>query len=173
MTKTFYLIRHGDKIKTVGDPPLSEKGMKQAEATARHMQLYPIEQIIASPILRTQQTAKILADQLKLPVITDALLRERVNWGDDPDQSFNDFIAMWEKGSSDRDWNPPVGDSSRSAGARLQKVIESQSDDKQHIVLITHGGIIADFVLNIFLGKLRDHKVYLVHRQNLQDIKLH
>ncbi len=150
MAKTFYLIRHGDKVKTVGDPPLSEKGVNQAQATANYMTIHPIQQIIASPILRTQQTARYLADKLGLDIQTEPLLRERVNWGDDPEQSFDDFLAMWEKASLERDWIPPVGDSSRSAGARMQQVIESHQDPHEHIALITHGGIITDFVLNVF-----------------------
>lgn len=150
MTKTFYLIRHGDKIKTIGDPPLSEKGVNQAKETALHMRSYPIQQVIASPTLRTQQTARFLADHFGLNVQPESLLKERVNWGDDPTQSFENFLTMWGKSTLDRDWIPPVGDSSRKTGTRMQRVIESCSDSYKHIALVTHGGIIADFVLNIF-----------------------
>lgn len=150
MAKTFYLIRHGDKIKTIGDPPLSEKGINQARATALYMRSYPLQQVIASPTLRTQQTARFLADLFSLNVQSEPLLRERVNWGDDPDQSFEDFLAMWKKSTLDRDWTPPVGDSSRKTGTRMQQVIESCNSRHEHVALVTHGGIIADFVLNVF-----------------------
>ena len=156
MTKTFYLIRHGDKVKTIGDPPLSEKGVAQALATAEYIANHPVQQIIASPILRTQQTAKYLADKLGFSVQTEPLLRERVNWGDDPEQSFEDFLAMWEKASLERDWTPPVGDSSRNAGKRIQQVIETYNGSQKHIALITHGGVITDFVLNVFDNKTLD-----------------
>lgn len=151
MAKTFYLIRHGDKIKTIGDPPLSKKGINQAKTTALYMRSsYPIQQIMTSPALRTQQTARFLADHFDLNVQTEPLLRERVNWGDDPDQSFEDFLAMWERSSLDRDWTPHIGDSSKKTGTRMQRIIESHNDSHEHITLVTHGGIIADFVLNIF-----------------------
>lgn len=153
MVKTFYLIRHGDKIKTIGDPPLSKKGINQAKTTTLHMRSYPIQQVITSPTLRTQQTARFLADHFSLNVQLEPLLRERVNWGDDPDQSFEDFLAMWKKSTLDRDWIPPAGDSSRKTGSRMQQVIESHDSSHGHIALITHGGIIADFVLNVFNNK--------------------
>ncbi|MCD8484751.1 histidine phosphatase family protein [Candidatus Woesebacteria bacterium] len=156
MNKTFYLIRHGDKVKTIGDPPLSEKGVAQAIATAEYMSNHPLQQIIASPILRTQQTAKYLADKTGFRIETEPLLRERVNWGDDPEQSFEDFLAMWEKASLERDWTPPVGDSSRNAGKRIQQVIETHDGTQEHIALITHGGVITDFVLNVFDSKTLD-----------------
>lgn len=156
MVKTFYLIRHGDKVKTIGDPPLSEKGVSQAQAVAIHLVSYPIQQIVTSPTLRTKQTASLLAHELGLDIQTNPLLRERVNWGDDPKQSFDDFVAMWEKATLDRDWIPPVGDSSRAAGTRLQQVIETHRGPQEHIALITHGGIITDLVLNVFDDKTLD-----------------
>jgi broad specificity phosphatase PhoE len=82
-----------------------------------------------------------------LPVIIEPLLRERVNWGDAPEQEFADFMAMWERSSRERDWQPPVGDSSRAAGQRLEQFIQAQQ--KQHpqatILAVTHGGVLADF----------------------------
>ena len=151
MATKFYLIRHGDKEKTPGDPPLSDLGNKQAKLTAQHLQIHPITKIIASPTLRTKQTAHLIANQLSLGIETSDLLKERSNWGDNPKQSFHDFLAMWIKSSRQRDWQPDVGDSSFCSGKRLEKLIcnLSQQPD-QHIALVTHGGIIADFLRNVF-----------------------
>lgn len=150
MTKTFYLLRHGDKMRTIGDPPLSDKGHQQAKTTAEFLRGFPIQRILASPILRTRQTAQYLSESLALPVTVEPLLRERANWGDDPTQSLEDFLAMWVRATRERDWVPPVGDSSRAAGARLQRVVENHAEPHEHIALVSHGGVIADFARNVF-----------------------
>jgi broad specificity phosphatase PhoE len=153
MQKRIYLIRHGDKEKMAGDPPLTSFGLKQAQATASYFAAKNIHQILASPLLRTQQTAQIIAESLNLPVVTHQQLVERANWGDHPHQSFAEFIEMWTKATNDRDWQPPVGDSSIAAGERLAGVIDQalvERNDNENLLLVTHGGIIADFVLNMF-----------------------
>jgi 2,3-bisphosphoglycerate-dependent phosphoglycerate mutase/probable phosphoglycerate mutase len=159
MNKSFYLIRHGDKIKTIGDPGLTELGISQAQATAHYLKKFPVSGIFASPFLRTRQTAEIISQELSLTVIIEPLLRERANWGDDPDQSFLEFIEMWRQASIDRDWQPSVGDTSRSAGQRLQAVIEALAPTSDNVVIVTHGGIISDFVRNVFPAHIADEAI--------------
>lgn len=149
---TFYFIRHGQKQPTIGEPTLTPLGHDQAKATAQYLKQFPIQRIIASPSLRTQQTAEHIAEQLQLSFDTHQLLRERANWGDDPRQTFEQFLEMWTVATHDREYQPPVGDSSKAAGERLEKVVEElrHSTEPQHIALVTHGGVIADFLRNIF-----------------------
>ena len=81
------------------------------------------------------------------------LLRERVNWGDDPNQSLDDFLNMWVQSSNNRSWQPPVGDSSIDAGNRMLSFIKniiSNEIENKSTVIISHGGIIVDCLLNIF-----------------------
>lgn len=100
---------------------------------------------------RTAQTAAEIGKVFGVPVLPAPLLKERVNWGDDPRQSFEEFLAMWKKSSIDRDWQPPVGDSSLQAGKRLMSLMDSLlPHTAEHIVLVTHGGIITDFLRNLF-----------------------
>lgn len=151
MKKTIYIIRHGDKVRIPGDPSLSDLGNAQAQLSAKYFQSLPITKVIASPILRTQQTAKHIADALGLDYEINEKLKERVNWGDDPNQSFEDFLNMWNRAAKERDWKPPVGDSSRKAGERLESMVKNSLKlNDEHIVLVTHGGIITDFLRNVF-----------------------
>ncbi len=150
MKKRFYLVRHGIKVNHVGDPPLSEIGKVQAQAAAEYLKKFPLDEIISSPILRSRQTAEYISKAVGIPLVISNLLRERVNWGDDPKQPFKEFLEMWNKSTRERDWIPPVGDSSRASGQRLQKVIEEHTKNHSQIALVTHGGIIADFLFNIF-----------------------
>jgi len=158
MTKTFYIVRHGDKVKVAGDPPLSDLGNHQAKQTAQYLKSFPVSRIISSPLLRTQQTAQHIADSLGLHFETNALLKERVNWGDDPKQTFPDFLSMWNTSSLERNWQPPVGDSSIHSGQRLEKIIHDLMNEKdEHIVLVTHGGITTDFLRNVFTDDQLNH----------------
>lgn len=149
--KYFYLVRHGEKQKTQGDPPLSPAGKRQAKLTAKYLSQFPVKTIFTSPMKRTTQTAAEIGKILGIPLLSTSLLKERVNWGDDPNQSFEDFLSMWQQASANRDWQPPVGDSSLQAGNRLMSFIDSLlPHTAEHIVLVTHGGIITDFLRNLF-----------------------
>lgn len=146
-----HLIRHGEKEPNAGDPPLTERGRRQARMTAVHLaSMGSIGRIFTSPLLRTKQTAEILAKELKREIVESHLLLERANWGDIRDQSLEEFIAMWVYASSNRDWKPPLGDSSRAAGERLKHVLKEVSGDGNDLVFVTHGGIITDFLRNTF-----------------------
>lgn len=158
--KYFYLVRHGEKQKTKGDPPLSPKGREQAKLTAKHLSQFPVKAVFTSPMKRTIQTAAEIANILGIPVSSTPVLLERGNWGDDPNQSLEEFLAMWQQASKDRGWKPPVGDSSIQAGKRLEALIDSLLDQPvEHIVLVTHGGIITDFLRNIFPNHVLDSHI--------------
>ncbi|MGC8609354.1 MAG: 2,3-diphosphoglycerate-dependent phosphoglycerate mutase [Thermoplasmata archaeon] len=78
------LVRHGESdinVKgTLSDEidnnKLTEKGKKQVEHTAREISGIKFDRIVSSPIGRTRETAKILADYLGIEVLIDDRLRE-------------------------------------------------------------------------------------------------
>ena len=84
MTTTFYIVRHGQSEGNVdGDimganPPLTQTGIAQAQALAQQFTSIPIDQIIASNLLRAKQTAEVIAAHTNLPVSDDARIRERL-----------------------------------------------------------------------------------------------
>jgi len=160
MSKQIYLVRHGQKEKGIGDPHLTEEGKRQAVATATFLAQFPVDLIMASPLRRTQETAQFIAQKKSQLFVTTPLLKERINWGDDPTQSFDEFLKIWQKATQNREWQPPVGDSSHQAGERLAVVVANVQGDQKHIVLVTHGDIISDFLRNIF-----DETVLLSHFQ--------
>lgn len=156
MKKRIYLVRHGEKVKKIGDPQLSEKGNSQAKTTGKYFKGKSVDKIVSSPILRAIETSQYIASTLNIIPLVDCLLKERVNWGDDPNQSFEDFLTMWKKASSERDWMPPVGDSSIASGERLKRVIKNIEDGVDNVILVTHGGIITDFLRNEFSDEVLD-----------------
>jgi len=87
MSSTVYLARHGNRLDFVYpewfntaprryDPPLSEDGKIQAQELAQRLKLEKIDHIIASPFLRTIQTAHIVAENLDLTIKLEAGLGE-------------------------------------------------------------------------------------------------
>jgi len=150
MKKRLYLVRHGLKEAASGDPALTNEGIEQARITGKYLKKYPIKKILSSPSLRTRQTAEKIAAYLNLPFTVHNDLRERANWGDDPEQSFDDFLEMWQKSTEERNWEPPIGSSSKAAGERLFSVIDQETQSDQEVMFVTHGGIIADFLQNQF-----------------------
>ena len=68
------LVRHAEKaIQPANDPPLTEAGVARAKALATALADANIQSIIATPTLRTQSTAKPLAEAHGLTVETVAL----------------------------------------------------------------------------------------------------
>ena len=71
----FILVRHGqtewnreERFRGRADLLLNETGLRQALAAGLHMKGWPIAAIYSSPLKRALETAKIIANQLGLPV---------------------------------------------------------------------------------------------------------
>ena len=68
------LIRHGrpdeNDHERPNDPPLNAEGWTQARAVARLLEAEGVTRIVASPLLRAQQTAAPLAETLAMPIET-------------------------------------------------------------------------------------------------------
>lgn len=79
-----YLARHGqtvwnhlDVVCGRTDIPLTELGMEQAESLAVQAEAASVDVILASPLLRAQQTAEAVSRRIGVPVITEPLLIEQ------------------------------------------------------------------------------------------------
>jgi len=152
----FYLIRHGEKERTAGDPRLTEIGNKQAIITGKHFKNRKIKAVCSSHLKRTIETAKHIASFHNLEIIIDQELRERSNWGDLPGQSLKEFAETWDLCDKDREHIPANGDSSITAGERIEKLLKKihKEHNDGEIVIVSHGGVIVDFLFNIFSTKL-------------------
>lgn len=109
-TQTIYIVRHGDKFssyppcpgmggfisgkpcydeKLMGDnPPLTECGIRQANATAQWLADRHIKTIVVSPFTRTLQTALPLAKRIGKQMNVEYLLSEAMQ-PDGPYRAFN------------------------------------------------------------------------------------
>lgn len=149
-----FLIRHGEKESTPGNPNLTELGKQQAKETGDFLRQWQIDSVITSPLLRAQTTADLIAKQLSIEVVDkNAALLERMNWEDGV--NFKDFLAEWIKATANPIYQPKYGDSSQQTALRVTSLVESWAATAAaagkpaaaaNIVLVTHGGTIIDFI---------------------------
>jgi broad specificity phosphatase PhoE len=144
-----YLVQHGDKERAPGDPGLTGLGRHQAQVTARWLRGMGLHEVYSSPLRRARETAEAIARAAGLTVKVDSRLRERVNW--DTIQTFETFLAEWDRSTKDRDYVPGNGDSSRSAGERLRAFLAAHSGGSGQIAAVAHGGVTTD-LLRTLLG---------------------
>ena len=150
---TIYLLRHGALSKTwrerfVGqiDPPLGPEGIRQAEALARTLSRQRIDAIFCSDLVRSQQTASIIATAANMPFTARRDLRE-IALGDwegllrgevaehDPDQ----FAA---RGRNIEHHRIPGGESFADCRERVLAAWAAIiRPEWEHMVVVGHAGI--------------------------------
>lgn len=149
MVTRIWLVQHGDKERAPGDPGLTELGRHQAQVAARWLQGMGLDEVYSSPLRRARETAEVIARAAGLTVRLDSRLRERMNW--EGAQTFEAFLAEWDRSTKDRDFVPGNGESSRSAGERLRTFLAAHSGGSGQVAAVTHGGVTTD-LLRTLLG---------------------
>ena len=144
---TIYLVQHGDKERLPGDPGLTELGRRQAEAVANWLRVTGLQAVYSSPLRRARETAEPVGYAAGLAVQVDSRLRERLNW--DGTQSFDAFLAEWDRSTEDRDLVLGNGESSRSAGERLRLFLAGLAGGSGRVAVVSHGGLTVDLLRNL------------------------
>ena len=83
--KLLIMVRHGESLTNannfvshdLGVNPLTDKGILQIKAIALELKKISADRLIASPLLRTKQTAEIISEIVGLKVLVDERLSER------------------------------------------------------------------------------------------------
>lgn len=138
------------------DIPLTQTGKMQAEQAAQNLwdkihsngadKLPPVTKIVASPLIRTQQTAGIIAKKLNKDVSLDQRLIE---------QDYGAFEGKDCIGSDFRSYRKQFavhytnGESMLNVVCRLYNFLDeliqnSKKDD--HVILVSHGGVSRAFM---------------------------
>jgi probable phosphoglycerate mutase len=160
---TVYAVRHGEtkwnrEGKQQGhlDSPLTERGIKQAEAVAEGLVGRGIEHIYSSDLGRAVQTAEIIGARLGLAVETDKRLRER-NFGElqglTMEESSRRYGEEWLKyRSDDPDYRPPGGESAREHFECNMKGMKSivRAHGGKTVLVVAHGGVLGVLFRNSF-----------------------
>lgn len=149
--KIIYLLRHGDKKDGIGDVSLSSEGVIKVKKTALFLLSKKIDYIYTSPSSRCLQTAKIINHFLKKKIKIDIRLKERINFGENEVNSYKDYKDLCCQSTFNRNLILPNGKTSITAGKRFKEVINNiLIRSHTRFLIISHGGIIADFLRNEF-----------------------
>ncbi len=138
------LVRHGEtalnaaRVLQPADTPLSERGLRQAEAVAERLATLGIAGILSSDLPRTLQTAQALARRTGLAVETTELLRER-DYGDLRGRPYDglgfDPLTMEDA--------PPGGESATAFRARVEQAfalaVQRRAALGGTLAVVTHG----------------------------------
>lgn len=147
------LIRHGEPDLSASsvDPPLSEKGIRQAEETAARLSQEAIDALFTSPLLRARQTLDPLAQKLGLtPEVVEGVA-EIDYWGGrylSVEELRKAGGAAWESFLRD-----PVGTLGGDEKAFRQAVTNAMRGlikrGVKRVAVATHG-----FPINVMLSEL-------------------
>ena len=158
---TLYLLRHGESEANVGrvfasrkvDPPLTDEGIRQAEAQGEFLKSAGLTAIHASTLLRARQTAAIIGRHCGLAVTHHDALRE-VHVGildgesqNDPEKwaAHEEVKTKWERGLFSASY--AGGESIDDAGRRFAGFVESLGEkDGSHILVVGHYLLFASVV---------------------------
>jgi broad specificity phosphatase PhoE len=141
------LIRHGEtalnaaRVVQPADTPLSERGLRQAQALAKRVAQLGVTGIVASPLPRAWQTAVAIGATTGLPIRPLALLEER-NFGDLRGLPY-DSLGIGALSSNDA---PPGGESMPDFETRVAQafaaILALRATLGGPLAVVTHGLVI-------------------------------
>jgi alpha-ribazole phosphatase len=149
------IARHGQtkhnldrRYQGITDAPLNETGRAQASQLAERLAGEKIDVIYSSPLMRSTQTAELIAKTNGMGIKKDERLRE-ISFGEWEGMSYDEIQAQ----SPDhlRKWiddpahvPPPNGETLNQLAVRVKEAVKElrfrHADDT--ILVVTHGGVI-------------------------------
>ena len=162
-----YFVRHGETILTPDrrfsgsgepNPPLTKEGLAQAALVAAEVAKLNPEILIASPLLRTTQTAEEISKSTGLPIDFDEAWFECGfgTWdGLSIDEVKERFPKEYKEWVSSTSYAPPQGESYDALGWRVDEAIDKlvAKHPGKRIVVVTHNGVIKQAVRLAFGGE--------------------
>jgi len=126
MSLRILLIRHGETVwnsegrcQGFSDIQLNAAGLEQAAALARALRGTRLDAIYSSDLARARKTADLIAESHKLPIQTDARLRE-LNQGKLEGKKLNDLLTDYPELL--REWMARPADVVMPGGESMQSV---------------------------------------------------
>lgn len=180
-----YLLRHGqtawnaDGNRYCGrtDLPLTEKGIKQAEAVCEQLSGISFDAIYSSPLQRAFETAKIASG--KQDVVKDERLIE-VDFGNWEGKPKEQFIAedqeLWNNWTSDPS-KTKAGRTGETAAEVVQRVDDFfNSLQQQHIsgkiLVVAHNGINRFYLAHKLGMNLKDYRKLMQENSTISMFEL-
>ena len=136
-----------------GDAPLSDLGLRQADAVAEELGRQHVDAVWCSPLLRARETARRIAARHGLePVVDDRLVEVGVYRGLPRGATVRGELGLEGEEAVEtafgrtRSWASfPLSESRQEVAARLGAVLgtlRSVHPDSSRVVVVCHGGIV-------------------------------
>lgn len=178
-------VRHGESVDDLtdqyggwGDFDLTPKGHLQVQDTAEKIKDLDVDfsKVLASPLLRAQQSARLIANTLSLPLETFVYAKEKNVNGlltglnrEDARKSYPELVAAWEQGYV---FGAETGDKFIE---RVKFSIDLLLERKQPVIVVTHGGymsVLFSEILNYNYEKTHDGGFVLVKGDSLDSLEV-
>ncbi len=171
MTRRMLLVRHGDPrlpaegkvfLGSRSDVPLAPEGISRMERLREHLENFPLDRIVTSPLRRARESATLLAEGRSLAVEVDPALRE-IDLGEWDGLPFATVRARDPEGFAERgrrlaDFRPPGGESFRDLAARVAPhLTHLLATSSGNLLLVAHAGVFHAMIctlLNLPLERL-------------------
>ncbi|BCX15225.1 MAG: hypothetical protein KatS3mg097_117 [Candidatus Parcubacteria bacterium] len=175
----YYLMRHGGSLSLVKNMlssypelffnPLTRKGVSDVKKQAKNLK-NKIDIIYTSPVLRTKQTAMIIADEIKKPFFVDERLRE-LDLGFFQGKSSRDLEEyLLDRLEDKKDFfkKLPNGESFDDVRRRaINFLLELEAKHKnKNILIVSHGA-----VLMMLEAEMKGLNLKTIRRQDLKEYK--
>lgn len=175
MTRRLILLRHGQtdynatrRMQGQLDTDLSDVGRAQAAAAAHLLKDEPIVRIISSDLTRAHDTAKAVAETLRIDVEIDPRLREtdlgewQARTHKDVDREHPGARAQWRH---DATWAPPGGESRVEVARRARPVVEELMAafdrwEDATVLMVAHGGTISALTSNLLELEISQYPLF-------------
>lgn len=156
------LIRHGltdwnavGKIQGQSDIPLNEEGRKQAYQLAQRLKddtTYQWDFVITSGLSRAQETGKIIADSLKIPIYDpDSRIMERA-FGQVEGLTSLERESLWGKEWDQLDLGQEKDEAIRKRALAFMNDLGERYGDR-NVLVISHGGLLAQLYSALYQNK--------------------
>ena len=154
-----WLVRHGEstwnaagRVQGWADPPLTERGIRQARRVAERLSTLEVTALYTSPQVRAVQTAEVIAEATGVAPRVDARLREH-GMGEATGHKWDEIITRWphlleyaHRGEAVRPHIPKT-EPEADFYARVEAVFDEivARHDEGDIVIVGHGGTFRGF----------------------------
>lgn len=156
------LVRHGQstwnadrRIQGQLDPPLSQRGVVQAQEIAERLAGHRLAGFYCSDLCRTRQTAQLIGETVGMDPVAEPGLREiRLGeWEGKTSQELAvEFPGLWTEWVKRPSWDlVPGGESAAAFAERVVRVLDQIRERHPcgDVLCVTHGGVIQMAILEV------------------------
>lgn len=166
-----YLVRHGEsagnaiRIHQPNDTPLSSLGQQQAHLLSKRFKTIDIDLILSSHYTRAHETAKMIANQTKKPLVIDETLHEIRRPSsligkpsEDPEVI---KVKQLIENNQEKNWHYEDEENIYEFIERAHEFLDDISGrGEENILAVSHGRFIAALICVVLVGKRLTPEIY-------------